>query len=80
MRHRREAAVQRRRRARRVVRCAGLSRPSWAAPTWPWSTLAGHVSTVNAGCARVVVGRARAVQLGRARFCPSDTRISFSIF
>jgi hypothetical protein len=26
------------------------------------------------------VGRARAVQLGRARFWPSDTRISFSIF
>jgi hypothetical protein len=39
-----------------------------------------RAGAVNMDRARVAVGRARAVQLGRARFRPSDTRISFSIF
>jgi hypothetical protein len=31
-------------------------------------------------CARMAMGRARTVHLGRVWFRPSDTRISFSIF
>jgi hypothetical protein len=76
-------------RARAVHR---TGRPSWAAraapaeaelgrtPAWLWAVLAGRASAVNTGHARVAVSRARAVQLGRARFWPSDIRISFSIF
>jgi hypothetical protein len=63
----------------RVTRCAGRPRPSWATPAWPWAALTGHASAVNTGRARMALGRTHAVQLGRARFRPSDTRISFSI-
>jgi hypothetical protein len=36
------------------------SRPSWAAPAWPWAALAGRASAVNTGHARVAMGRAPA--------------------
>jgi hypothetical protein len=80
--------ITRARAVRRVLRgpaelgrahCAG--RAKWAAHSGRASaTSMGRAPRGRGPCTRVAAGRTRVVQLGRAWFRPSGTRIRFYIF